>query len=256
MTASPLKKIFLKSLLKFFRLTGTQRYFRIQRGFLKGKLFNVNVDNDIFYGNYETDAAEKIRSLATQYGPFVYYDVGAHYGFFSLLFSMLNAKEILAFEPYQPNYNILLNTLQLNHLKTVKTFNLAIANSGQASVSFSDSGVSTNNTFIDSAQLPADIKKQTVAAASIDELLEQQHYTPPSFIKIDVEGAEYELLLGALSTIKNYRPYILLATHDCHLPGVKEKCIALLKEQNYGIEKLNDKKAFEGLDDFLCIPAQ
>ena len=255
MALSPAKKIYLKFLLKFFRITGIKKYYRIGDGFLKGYLFNVNVDNNIFYGEYETDAVEKIISIANTADPLCYYDIGAHYGFFSLVFSKLRPRAVTAFEAHTPNYEKLLKTLLLNKIPEVQAKNVAVANSGQSTVLFTNTNLTASNTFIDSGQLPGDSPKKVVVAKSIDDLVFKDKSLPPGFIKIDVEGAEYEVLNGALSTLKQYRPYILLATHDCHLPGVKNDCIRLLSELGYRTEKLNDQKAFEGLEDFLCSPA-
>lgn len=36
---------------------------------------------------------------------------------------------------------------------------------------------------------------------------------PPSFLKIDVEGAEADVLEGAANTLKNYQPMVLCETH-------------------------------------------
>lgn len=51
----------------------------------------------------------------------------------------------------------------------------------------------------------------------------------PSFIKIDVEGHEYECILGAMKTIKKYKP-ILLAEYNQRL---NIKILSLLKKFNY-----------------------
>jgi FkbM family methyltransferase len=37
---------------------------------------------------------------------------------------------------------------------------------------------------------------------------------PPSLVKIDVEGAESEVLAGAESTLKDHRPLVLCEVHD------------------------------------------
>ena len=72
----------------------------------------------------------------------------------------------------------------------------------------------------------------------------------PSFIKIDIEGHEYECILGSLKTIKKCNP-ILMVEYD---KTVCDKIYLLLKNYNYQrfvynkyskrIEKFNDQKIF------------
>ncbi|MEP6674197.1 MAG: FkbM family methyltransferase [Ferruginibacter sp.] len=247
------KKIYLKFLLKFFRITGIKKYFPIQAGVLKGILFNVYADNDIFYGNYEKDAVQKIITLAQKNKESTFVDVGAHYGFYSILFFRINIKNIFAFEPDASNYRILLKTFELNKLQ-VHTFNCAVSGDGEYEVAFSKTKMSASNTYIHSNMLGENIIREIIPAFSIDELMRKKKISSPAFIKLDVEGAEYLVLQGALNTIEKHQPYFLLATHDCHLPGVRDNCVNLLNSLGYHLEALTDVKAFPGLDDFFCTP--
>ena len=79
-------------------------------------------------------------------------------------------------------------------------------------------------------------------------------YPAPNVIKIDIEGAEYDALIGATNTLIKYKPNLLLATHNCKVPGVKEKCLAYLKELGYTLEHTGyQNRAIAGLDDYIAI---
>jgi len=61
-------------------------------------------------------------------------------------------------------------------------------------------------------------------------------------------------LLGAAATLKKYTPNLLLATHDCKVPGIKDKCVNYLEDMGYVLQHtgyLNKSKA--GLDDFIAV---
>ena len=51
----------------------------------------------------------------------------------------------------------------------------------------------------------------------------------PSIMKIDTEGAEYEVLKGAEQTLMNEQPYILIEKNDSNF----DSCLSLLSEMNY-----------------------
>lgn len=49
-----------------------------------------------------------------------------------------------------------------------------------------------------------------IETTSIDEILDGGEAT---YIKMDIEGAEYEALLGAKKTIKNYKPKLAISIY-------------------------------------------
>ncbi|MGH7503645.1 MAG: FkbM family methyltransferase [Longimicrobiales bacterium] len=58
---------------------------------------------------------------------------------------------------------------------------------------------------------------------------------PPNCIKIDVEGAEADVLRGATRTLAEVRPVVFLATHG---KAVREECIALLTAADYSVHPI------------------
>jgi FkbM family methyltransferase len=57
------------------------------------------------------------------------------------------------------------------------------------------------------------IKVQEIEVISIDEFLKENEVAKPDFLKLDVQGAEYEVLRGGSSVIKNSVIGIYLETH-------------------------------------------
>jgi len=62
---------------------------------------------------------------------------------------------------------------------------------------------------------------------------------PPQLIKIDIEGAEYDALLGSRNVISKYHPTIFLSTHNCQNPGVHKKCYDFLDEIGYQLRYID-----------------
>ena len=56
---------------------------------------------------------------------------------------------------------------------------------------------------------------------------------------MDIEGGEYNALLGAEELLKNNKPVIILATHG---DNIYTDCVNLLNEQGYKIDKITDSE--------------
>ena len=78
------------------------------------------------------------------------------------------------------------------------------------------------------AKTEADIievdKDRYVPCHRLDDII----YGPVDFIKMDIEGAEYEALRGAEQLIKKYRPTILVENHLFHDGQMEKKILRLV----------------------------
>jgi hypothetical protein len=69
----------------------------------------------------------------------------------------------------------------------------------------------------------------------LDELVEKQGFPPPDVIKMDVEGAEGDVLLGARSLIKQHGPTWFISLHG---EEQKQKCRDILESFSYDLFSL------------------
>lgn len=154
------------------------------------------------------------RLLARRVKPgFVVYDIGAHVGFFTLLFSRLvgTVGLVYAFEPLPENFDRLTANIKANSLSNIEASPLALSD---------EDG---NATFVRDAssfkgclaqEEPADAKSLVrVQAARIDTIV-SRGARPPDLLKIDVEGAEAAVIRGSVRTIEAYRPWMLVEIHS------------------------------------------
>jgi hypothetical protein len=65
---------------------------------------------------------------------------------------------------------------------------------------------------------------------SIDAFAEREH--PPTFVKIDVDGAELEVLDGMRGTLRKVGPSLVVETHSGEL---EQECAALLASASYRV---------------------
>ena len=244
--------------IKFNRYILGKQFLRITKGYLKGYLWTAKRDYEYFLGNYENpQTLKKLISWCKKDA--VFYDIGANVGYHAFVANLfITDGRIYSFEPMPANISLFNEHLKLNKERmpnhNISLLTFAISDQ-EKEVHFSNNEMATDgNTYISSSQVYMQVdKKLTVQCFSIDNLIEKA-YEPPTILKIDVEGAELDVLKGAVNTLTIYKPNILLATHDCHLPGVKDECVSFLTNLGYILEHTGDhNKQLEGLDDFIAI---
>lgn len=227
-------------------------------GPLKGYLWTTGSSYEYILGNYEDPLM--INTFCSWLQPStVFYDLGANVGFYALMANrFISIGKIYSFEPMPYIRTVFERHIALNK-KFITNDNIIILpfaiSDHEKETSFSN-GIShqDGNTYIKASKVYNEADSIImVKCYSIDELL-QQGFKPPGIIKIDVEGAEYDVLKGAVNTLKEYKPYILLATHECHLPGVKDQCIHFLTELGYTLKHTGRyNKQVPGLDDYIAV---
>ena len=120
----------------------------------------------------------------------VVFDIGAFKGDTAYFFSKKcsNKARIYAFEPDENNYKILLKIKDKYKLNNVIASNILFSNS-ETEINF----------------LSMDLNRQAVKMKSttIDKFVEENNIEKIDYIKMDVEGAEKNILEGAIKTIKN-----------------------------------------------------
>jgi FkbM family methyltransferase len=126
-------------------------------------------------------------------------DVGANIGPYALLFAQWVGPtgRVIAFEPAPDSVAGLREQLRLNDLSDrVEVVQSAVADV-VGSASFESDGVSGSNAIVTAA---TGVRLITVATISIDAFC-AGHGVRPDVIKIDVEGAELDVLRGARHTL-------------------------------------------------------
>jgi len=177
----------------------------------------------------------------------VFFDVGAHHGFYSLLVRYLmeldnNLGEIHAFEPTETHFNILSkNTKKFNNIFLNK--NAVCAKVGEKIFYENIKGKSTieKNLFNNvPSSTPSDFTNIEVSCLTLDTYCEA-HAVKPTFIKIDVEGSECEVLSGGVRLLQEMNPVIAMEVWSKPYDNTNHlRAIALLREYTYNAYAIND----------------
>lgn len=244
--------------IKICRYVFGVKYITIFKGLLKGYKWSTAYNYEYILGNYEDDKV--IKQILHWCKPnTVFYDLGANIGYYSILAAQkITTGKIYSVEPLPENSNVLKKHLQINanklQSKVIEIHEFVIADVSKE-VEFSNHAVyNDGNTYVSKSFVFNEaVQKIKVQAYSIDDLIAKGHLLP-DIIKIDVEGAELDVLKGAIKTLESSKPNIFLATHSCHVPNINEHCIAFLQQLNYVcIHTGNYNKNYKGLDDYFAV---
>jgi len=194
----------------------------ILRGRLRGKKWIVGSQRHACWlGTYEAYFQDIVAREVDSTG--VFYDIGANVGFYTLLASMLIAPgTVFAFEPLPTNIDYLRKHLALNGIKNVDVLEVAVSDN-VGSFFFQEEATRAMG------RLQADGNRR-VQTVTLDALIQKGRVAPPNYIKMDIEGAEVQALLGARQCFEKYKPKLFLATHGNE---VHEDCVGILRAWNY-----------------------
>lgn len=134
-------------------------------------------------------------------------DAGAAHGIYTLASILSGVKHVYAFEPVESLANSLRNNLQLNDFQdkaTVISDRLLWSHSTEKMIRFDEKEWTSGFRF---EGMNTVIFRDSVA---IDDL----QLPKIDCMKIDVEGAELEVLYGAIKTIRRDKPKLLIEVHD------------------------------------------
>lgn len=172
---------------------------------------NDHVERSIIMSNnfYEIQMLEDIKKRIGLNKVIV--DVGANIGNHTVFFANIcEANKVYSFEPQKNIYDILLKNVQINMFnKNVNLFNMGVGREiSKGSVKIID------NKNFGMSKLEKS-KEGNIYIDTLDNMLFEKE-KKIDMIKIDVEGMEMDVLMGAEKILKEYKPilYIEAATDD------------------------------------------
>ena len=147
----------------------------------------------------------------------VFLDVGANVGWYTLHVARMVGPEglVLAVEPSPDSFAVLKENIKLNHLSNVTALNLAAWDRDAdldlilATICIADT---VKQAWADPAEAWFRKPRGTVRvpARPLDDVLKDQEVTRLDWVKIDVEGAEAEVLRGLRKALMRFHPRILV----------------------------------------------
>jgi FkbM family methyltransferase len=232
--------------------------------------FLVNKRSDLFFRliteyNYEPELAWLCNKYIDTGRDAI--DIGANIGFYTVLFAKCldNGRRVLSIEPVRNALQFLYRNIELNGvISKVDVFEGAASNiNGLAKIKTIKG--KEEYSCLGSMKHPSVIgeiyEKEDVVTTTIDKLVIEKSLDP-GFIKIDVEGAEYNVLKGTSWVLKEYRPIILSELSDFLLKengSSAKEVIDFIRNHEYDIyDPLSSSTdvGWKKFGDIICFPKE
>jgi FkbM family methyltransferase len=187
----------------------------------------------------------------------IIYDVGAHEGVYSMFFSRAVGEngKIITFEPHPENCSRILENLKFNKISNVELRPIGLGKEkGRAMLTFPDSDLARGTAIKEIGDKILSEKGTRTIEIEIDSLDNLIQDLPrPDFIKIDVEGMEFDVLCGMHNTIRKYKPRLFVEIHGTG-KGIQSKIenaqrvIDFLIQKGYSIYHVETESVITSLN--------
>ena len=178
---------------------------------------------DRFYERYGTEIGDGWTVI----------DIGAGIGDFSLYAALEHpTNKVYAFEPFPESFALLEKNLQLNQATNVRPFSEAIG--GQTGELALD--MSSGEPLQYGTKGAADAgDRLTVPSLSLKDAFERLSLTHCNLLKLDCEGAEYDILFKTPSSVLSRIDHIVMEYHDGVAPANHLDMVEFLSSEGFQV---------------------
>ena len=163
--------------------------------------------------------------------------------------SVGNVGKVIAFEPNPENCVKLQENVTLNNLYNVRIMKIGLGDKEETKTLAVRGYESATGSMKEEAK--SRILKEwyskcfQVKVYPLDVYIEENNLPKPDFVKIDVEGVEYNVLLGMKNTISKYNPSLFIEIHGVDVKSKIEnvqKIVEFLDLYGYSIYHVESGK--------------
>lgn len=142
-------------------------------------------------------------------------DCGAHIGNCAILFSRLVGKEglVIAAEPLDKAFHVLQERVRRLGLENVLTVNKGVWNESTTQALWVSESTLSNRLVPREEAESSTETTDVIDCVTIDDLVDSLKIKQLDYIKMDIEGAEIEALVGSDNTIKTFMPNFAIASY-------------------------------------------
>jgi len=171
---------------------------------------NEHVEYQAYFdGVYDYRTVYLMRRILSGIDNPVYMDVGANIGNHLLPVAHL-VKKAIAFEPNPLMLRKLEGNLKTNKIENILLFNFGDSNKNEDLPFYSNPTNPGAGSFVEAEHSPDRPTTENILSVKIgDEVVNNIELTRLDFVKIDVEGYEYEVITGLKNTLEQFRPIVM-----------------------------------------------
>lgn len=167
----------------------------------------------------------------------IVFDVGANLGWYALNAAQVvgSSGKVYAFEPNPAVANWASENCRLNHLSNVRIEKIALSDkTGRLEFYIGDNfgSLVKKVALLESRK----IKRMSVPVVTIDAYVKRLNIKKIRLIKIDAEGKDFEVLRGAVQTLRKHHPYLIVEVFGLSWDadvGRDKKILAYLEKFGY-----------------------
>ena len=163
------------------------------------------------FGVYEPSQTELIKQEVKE-GDIVL-DIGANIGYYTLIFAKMvgPSGKVYAFEPDPKNFLLLKKNVKINNYDNVVLINKAISDKAEKIKLYFSNNNKASHTIYGSEK---DTNFVAIDSIKLDDYFKMNEQDI-SFVKIDVEGAEYKVLQGMKKLLEKSKNNFKIITEFC-----------------------------------------
>lgn len=213
---------------------------KLNAGSAKGLNFRVTLpeDKSIWTGTYELQFSSAIAGEVKAGS--TCYDIGGFKGFMAGLMAVNGAANVYTFEPFPENVSKIKDMINLNPDKNIQVFDCAVGSFDGTTKFLASADASMGKINESLYEEHSKIEKTIgVKVFKLDTIIREQNLQKPDVIKIDVEGAELEVIKGAPGILNEVKPTLFIEVHGYE---VAKKLVSMLEGFKYNITCLETGK--------------
>lgn len=210
------------------------------------KAKNSGIENTLLLNSFKL-----MKSYKKHTNNLVVIDVGANFGYLSLVWATTVCKNNGSVISFEPNVNVcrtFKKSIVINSLEDIVTLNhLAVGSENK------DIKLYLENTTSNVLTSEGNKNAEVVEMVTLDSYLDKNNLNQCDMIKIDVDGIELDILKGSVGLIKRFAPVFIVETNT------DPRIVDFFNQHNYEIfdMKLNPLHTSESLpSNIFCVPKE
>jgi len=251
-----------KNTIKFIlKNGGFEKIIRATYFFLNDKIKRSNIrfkKNKLILGKYEFQTIENDEGISTELQIYeshepltthlminelkqdmICVDLGSNIGYYAVIESNLIGEtgKIFAIEPSPVNFPVLKSNLENQKMNNFLAFNIAIGDKNEEMEFIISSKSNWSKIRMNNEKINPEDKVIKIPVKTLDSFVNENNITKIDILRMDVEGFEYNILLGANKILEKFKPKIFVEIHKMYL-GKEKTCEIFneLKNKGYEIE--------------------